>query len=140
MNDEATLVEAAVLIPIASDADIVTARQRARQLAVEAGLEGSDLTVVATAVSEIARNIITYADHGEMTLSIVHDRRHRGLLVVARDNGPGIADLGLAMQDTYSTGQSLGMGLPGSRRLMDDFEIASDVGAGTTVTMTKWVR
>lgn len=140
MASEARLLGDPVRVLISSDADIVVARQQARAMAGEIGIEGSDLTVVATAVSEIARNIITYAGHGEMTLSVVLEGRRRGILVVASDSGPGIADLSLAMQDSYSTGQSLGMGLPGSRRLMDDFDIVSEPGMGTTVTMKKWVR
>lgn len=127
-------------VAIRSDEDIVTARQLGRQLAAEMGFSGSDLTLIATAISEIARNIVTYAATGEILLGAAHDDERRGILVVARDNGPGIADIALAMQDGYSTGGSLGIGLPGAKRLMDDFEIVSEVGKGTTVTLRKWVR
>jgi serine/threonine-protein kinase RsbT len=127
-------------IPIGSEHDILTARQRGRELAAQAGLSGSDLTVVATAISEIARNIVEYAGRGEMLFRLVDNEAGGGLRVEARDQGPGIADLALAMQDGYSTGRSLGLGLPGARRLMDEFDIDSLEGRGTTVTMTKWVH
>jgi serine/threonine-protein kinase RsbT len=134
----ATTAETRVLIQ--SDADVVSARQRGRELAAELGFTGSDLTVIATAISEVARNIIAYARSGELVLHLVDGASKRGLVVVARDEGPGIPDLEQALQDGYSTGDSLGLGLPGARRLMDEFEIVSQVGRGTTVTMTKWVR
>jgi len=124
---------------IGSEHDILTARQRGRALAEEAGFSGSDFTVLATAISEIARNIVQYADHGEIVFSLVERDASRGLVVVARDQGPGISDVDMAMQDGYSTGRSLGLGLPGARRLMDEFDIQSRPGEGTTVTMTKWV-
>jgi serine/threonine-protein kinase RsbT len=127
-------------VTIASGADIVTARLEGRQLAAEAGFNGSDLTVIATAISEVARNIVEYARNGEILLSIVHDGNKRGLRVVARDDGPGIPNIEQAMQDGFSTGRGLGLGLPGTRRLMDDFAIKSRVGEGTTVTATKWIR
>jgi serine/threonine-protein kinase RsbT len=127
-------------IQIGSEHDILTARQRGRELAAEAGITGSDLTVVATAISEIARNIVEYAGRGEMVFKLVEDGQGTGLLVEARDQGPGIPDVGLAMQDGYSTGRSLGLGLPGARRLMDEFDIDSLEGKGTTITMTKWVH
>jgi serine/threonine-protein kinase RsbT len=133
----ATTAEARV--PIESDADVVSARQRGRELAAELGFSGSDLTVIATAISEVARNIIAYAHSGELALHLVDGAGRRGIVVVARDEGPGIPDVEQALQDGYSTGDSLGLGLPGARRLMDEFEIVSEVGRGTTVTMTKWV-
>jgi serine/threonine-protein kinase RsbT len=127
-------------VPIESDADVVSARQQGRELAAELGFSGSDLTVIATAISEVARNIIAYARSGELVLHLVDGTGKRGLVVVARDDGPGIPDVEQALQDGYSTGDSLGLGLPGARRLMDEFEIVSQVGRGTTVTMTKWVH
>lgn len=130
----------ATLIPIAHDADIVTARQKGRDLAAVAGFSGSDLTVVATAISEVARNIIVYAESGEITLDVIENAGRRGILIVARDAGPGIADIEQAMRDGFSTGKSLGLGLPGARRLMDEFEIVSAPGKGTIVTMRKWAR
>ena len=109
-------------------------------MAAQAGFQGSDLTVIATAISEVARNIVEYARRGEIILRIVHDGNKRGLRVEARDEGPGIPNLDLAMQDGYSTGRGLGLGLPGTRRLMDDFAIRSKVGEGTSVVATKWIR
>jgi len=125
-------------IAIASENDIVRARRRGRELAAEGGFSGSDLTVIATAISELARNIVAYARAGEMTLRVVRRGDRSGLIAIARDEGPGIYDVSLVMQDGFSTGRSLGLGLPGAKRLMDEFEIASELGRGTTVTMTKW--
>jgi serine/threonine-protein kinase RsbT len=125
-------------IAVSRDEDVVVARQIGRALATEIGFKGSDLTLIATAISEVARNIVVYAKHGDITLDIVEDRGRRGVCVVARDEGPGIPDVEKAMRDGFSTGGSLGLGLPGARRLMDDFEIVSQVGVGTTVTMRKW--
>jgi serine/threonine-protein kinase RsbT len=127
-------------IPIGGDTDIVTARQKGRDLALEAGFSGSDLALIATAISEVARNIIVYAERGEVVLSLAQQDGKRGIVVIARDHGPGIANIEQAMRDGYSTGNSLGLGLPGARRLMDEFEIGSEVGKGTTVTMKKWAR
>jgi serine/threonine-protein kinase RsbT len=125
---------------IEGDADIVAARRKVREVAQQIGFTGSDLVLIATAISEITRNIISYAKRGVMTLSAVTDGRHRGIMIVVRDEGPGIGDIEQAMRDGFSTGKSLGLGLPGARRLMDDFEIVSMVGEGTTVTMSKWLR
>ncbi|MFW5469096.1 anti-sigma regulatory factor [Knoellia sp. CPCC 206435] len=127
-----------VHVPINADPDIVAARQAARELAARAGFEGTDLTMLATAVSEVARNIVRFTDGGEVTIELL-ERPQRGIRVVARDTGPGIGDVGRALQDGFSTYDGLGLGLPGSRRLMDEFSIDSDVGQGTTVTMTKWI-
>ena len=125
-------------IAVSRDEDVVVARQIGRALATEIGFKGSDLTLIATSISEVARNIVVYAKHGDITLDMVEDRGRRGVCVVARDEGPGIPDIEKAMRDGFSTGGSLGLGLPGARRLMDDFEIVSQVGVGTTVTMRKW--
>lgn len=127
-------------VAVSRDSDIVTARQLGRELAAKAGFAGSDLTLIATAISEVARNIISYAQAGEIMLDLATRDGREGLLVVAQDHGPGIADIEQAMQDGFSTGKSLGLGLPGARRLMDDFEIVSELGKGTTVTMHKWRR
>lgn len=126
--------------PIASEADVLRARRSVRELAQDLGFGTTDLTIIATAVSEITRNIVNYATHGHITIEPAHDRGRHGVTVRARDEGPGIDDLDLAMQDGYSTGRSLGLGLPGARRLMDEFDIVSTVDGGTTVTMTKWQR
>lgn len=127
-------------VPIEHETDIVTARQKGRELAKLSGLSATEQTLVATAISEVARNIIVYAQHGEVVLAPIEQDGRPGVLVVARDEGPGIANPELAMRDGYSTGRSLGMGLPGARRLMDEFELTSALGKGTTVVMKKWVR
>ena len=130
-------------IAIESDNDVVTARQRARELAARLELTSTDQTLLATAISEVARNITTYAVRGEVLLSIVRDAGppvREGIRVVARDKGPGIADLELAMQDGYTSGGGLGLGLPGARRLVDEFDIETAPAAGTTVTLVKWSR
>jgi serine/threonine-protein kinase RsbT len=129
-----------IRVPINSAADIVTARQQGRELATRIGFTGSDLTIIATAISELARNILEYAKTGEVLLSLTHRGSRIGMAIVARDEGPGIPDIARAVQDGYSTGKGLGLGLPGVRRLMDEFEISSVVGAGTTVTAKKWIQ
>ena len=131
MNDE-------ISVPIFAEPDIVTARRRGREMAESIGFVGTDLTLIATAISEITRNIVRYAGRGEILLWSEKEPGRNTLVVQARDQGPGIADLGLAMQDGYSTGRGLGLGLPGARRLMDAFEIESELGKGTTVTLRKW--
>ena len=130
----------AVRIAIERDIDIVSARQAGRTLAQQIGFTSTEQTLIATAISEVARNIVVYAKFGEIELAPAHDDGRDGILVIARDRGPGIADVALALRDGYSTKRSLGMGLPGARRLMDDFDIQSLVGRGTTVTMKKWRR
>lgn len=127
-------------LSIRSDTDIVLARQKARTLAKQLGFSASDLTLIATALSELARNIVEHAQSGEIVLSQVQQDHRQGLMIIARDGGPGIADLRLAMQDGYSTGKGLGLGLPGTKRLMDDFEISSEPGEGTRIKATKWLR
>jgi serine/threonine-protein kinase RsbT len=129
------------VIPIESDADVVTARQRARAMAGDLELTSTDQTLLATAISEVARNITTYAVRGEVELSVVHDDNGReGIRVIARDQGPGIENLEQAMQDGYTSGGGLGLGLPGARRLVDDFNIETAPGQGTTVTLVMWAR
>jgi serine/threonine-protein kinase RsbT len=127
-------------IPIRSDLDIVEARLAVRSIAEEAGFAGTDLVLIATAVSEVARNIVEYAKEGEVVISLVQNGSKRGVLVIARDAGPGIADVNQALQEGYTTSRGLGLGLPGSRRLMDEFEISSNLGKGTAVKMKKWVK
>ncbi len=127
-------------VPIQSDTDIVTARQRGRMLATQLGFTSGDATIVATAISELARNIVLYAKGGEVLLTPVESRDNYGLVITARDEGEGIADVRQAMQDGYSTSGRLGVGLPGVKRLMDEFEIVSEAGKGTTVTVKKWKR
>jgi len=127
-------------IAIRADVDIVTARQESRRLASTLGFSSGDLTVIAAAVSEVARNILAYAAQGEVEITLLERNGRRGVIVVARDGGPGIPDVALALQDGFSTSGSLGLGLPGAKRLMDEFEISSEVGKGTVVTMRKWAR
>jgi serine/threonine-protein kinase RsbT len=127
-------------IPIRHESDIVEARREGRALGEQLGFTRGELTVIATAISEVARNIVVYAKYGEVELEVVEDRGRRCLVVVARDEGPGIEDLTRAMSDGFSTAGGLGLGLPGARRLMDDFEIVSELGKGTVVTMKKWAR
>ena len=129
------------IIPIESDADVVTARQQARAMAGDLDLTSTDQTLLATAISEVARNITTYAKRGEVELSVVRDDNGRaGIQVIARDQGPGIENVDLALQDGYTSGGGLGLGLPGARRLVDDFNIETAPGQGTTVTLVMWAR
>lgn len=125
-------------IHIEVDADIIDARLAGREVGQALGLSGSDLTMLVTAISEVTRNILVYAGRGEVEVGIVEAGNRCGVRVVARDAGPGIADVENALTDGVSTGGGLGLGLPGARRLMDEFDIISKVGGGTTVTMTKW--
>jgi RNA polymerase sigma factor (sigma-70 family) len=127
-----------VRVPVTRDADVVVARQKGREAAVRAGFAGTDLTLIATAISEIARNIVKFARRGEFVLSEVREDGRTGLHMVARDSGPGMPDIARALQDGYSTYGGLGLGLSGARRLVDEFEIVTEVGKGTVVTMTKW--
>ena len=128
---------------INSATDIVTARQRGRSLALELGFNGADVTLIAAAISEVARNIVDHAKKGEILMSSVHNSANggkKGIQIIARDEGPGIRDVAQAMQYGYSTRKGLGVGLPGAKWLMDEFDIASEVGRGTTITMKKWRR
>jgi serine/threonine-protein kinase RsbT len=131
-------VASEIRVPVRTDGDVVLARQQGRALARELDFSATDTTLIATAISEVARNIINYATEGEIMIAIVNEHGRRGIRVVALDTGPGIDDVEKALQDGYSTGQGMGYGLPGARRLVDDFHIRSVPGEGTTVTMTKW--
>ncbi|MFW3172719.1 sigma-70 family RNA polymerase sigma factor [Geodermatophilus sp. CPCC 206100] len=126
-----------VRVPVRADSDIVAARQAARELATRLGFSPTDITLIATAVSEVTRNIVRFADSGEVVVDSLVDPRP-GIRIVARDAGPGIDDVERAMRDGFSTYRGLGLGLPGARRLMDEFAVVSEAGRGTTVTMTKW--
>ncbi|HEX4967382.1 MAG TPA: ATP-binding protein [Nitrospiraceae bacterium] len=128
------------IILINSDIDVVAARQKGRELATMLGFVSTDSTLLATAISELARNIVRYAKHGEISIMPVQSGDRVGITVVARDKGPGIANMSLAMQDGFSTSGGLGLGLPGVKRLMDEFHLVSDVNTGTTVTIKKWKR
>jgi RNA polymerase sigma factor (sigma-70 family) len=124
-------------IAIKHDADVVRARKSVREMAARLGFSRTDLTLIATAVSEITRNIVRFAKNGELFIELV-DQPRRGIRIIARDTGPGIPDLDQALTDGYSTYNGLGLGLPGARRLMDEFTVTSEIDVGTTVTMTKW--
>jgi RNA polymerase sigma factor (sigma-70 family) len=126
-----------VRVAVRSDADVVAARQAARELAERLDFSPTELTEIATAVSEIVRNIVRFADSGDVLVELL-DSPRRGLRITARDSGPGIPDVQQALRDGYSTYQGLGLGLPGARRLMDEFAVVSEQGRGTTVTMIKW--
>ena len=130
--------EPETVVSIRSAADIVAARQHGRSLADGLGFSSSDLTLIATAISEVARNIVEYAGRGEIQLSLCRQDGRAGICVVAVDRGPGIRDVEKALRDGFSTHAGLGLGLPGARRLMDEFEIVSEPGQGTTVVMRKW--
>jgi serine/threonine-protein kinase RsbT len=126
-------------IPIQSDADMVMARAHARKLATELGFSRTDATLIATAISEIARNIVVHVGRGELVLRAVEEDARCGLTVIARDEGSGIRDVEAALEHGYASRGGLGLGLPGARRLMDEFAINTNSGrGGTTVTMTKW--
>jgi serine/threonine-protein kinase RsbT len=123
---------------IHSEDDIIVARQLGREIASRLDFSLSDLTLIATAISEIARNIVEHAGEGEIQMEIEENGSHQGISITARDQGPGIEDLELAMRDGFTSKQGLGLGLPGSQRIMDEFRIESAKGAGTTVIMKKW--
>jgi serine/threonine-protein kinase RsbT len=125
---------------IATDADVVAARQLGRKIAAEMGFGRPDQALIATSISELARNIVNYAKSGRIDITRLDSGRRRGLQVVASDRGPGIADLSVAMTDGFSTGNSLGLGLPGTRRMVDDFHISSEPGKGVKVIFVKWLR
>lgn len=129
-----------IRVPINSASDILAARQRGRALAHQVGFSSpTDLTLIATAISELARNIVHYAKQGEVLLDSIQHNGKCGITIIAKDEGPGINNIDQAMQAGYSTSGGLGLGLPGVKRLMDQFQIVSDVGKGTTVTVIKWV-
>lgn len=127
-----------IRVTISSDQDIVLARQKGRALALELGFSSGDATLIATAISELARNIVSYAGNGQIGLKDIQGSTRIGISITASDNGPGIPNVGQALRDGFSTSGSLGLGLPGVRRLMDEFEIASKPGQGTKVAVKKW--
>ncbi len=134
-DKEASRLAAPQRFAIRSDTDIVAARSKGRELARALGFCALDATLVAAAISELTRNILTFAGSGEIVL----EARHKTLVITARDEGPGIPDIEMAMRDGYSTCGGLGLGLPGTRRVMDYFQIVSRAGAGTTVTAKKFL-
>jgi serine/threonine-protein kinase RsbT len=125
-------------LDIRVESDVAMARQQCRALGLHQGLSQAAREALATAVSELGRNILVHAWTGEIVLAAVDDGARKGVLVIARDDGPGIVDLAQALQDGFSTSNGLGLGLPSVRRLMDEFELLSNPGQGTTVRMLKW--
>lgn len=132
--------ERALRIAISSDSDLLAARQQARAIAFEMGFTLTAVVGIVTALSEMTRNMLNYAGHGELAIESIRDGDRRGILITARDEGPGIVDLQKAMMDGYSTSGGLGMGLPGIKRLMDSFEIRTEPKKGTTVIVRKWLE
>jgi serine/threonine-protein kinase RsbT len=129
-----------ILVAIRSDADIVSARQQGRSLAASIGFTATDATLIATAISELARNIVSYAGQGEVIMRGVETTHGKGIMICARDSGPGIRSIDDVLRDGYSTSGGLGLGLPGVRRLMDEFAIESELRQGTVVTVRKWLK
>jgi serine/threonine-protein kinase RsbT len=127
-----------IRVRITSDADTVVAREKGRDAALRIGLSRTEATFVATAISEIARNITAHAGDGEIVIAQLTDGRRTGLSVTARDHGPGIPDVAAVLRQDYESDAGLGIGLWGAQRLMDEVDIVSSPGAGTTVTMKKW--
>jgi len=128
-----------VVVSINDSDDIVAASKAGHQLALDLGFSLTDVTMIATAISEIARNITSYAGRGAVRVAVADREGHQALVVRAEDSGPGIADIERALEDGYSTGRGLGLGLPGARRLMDRLVVESALGRGTVVEMWKWV-
>lgn len=126
------------IMNLSNDGDIVAARQRTRTWAAEQGLSLVDQTKLVTAASELARNTVTYGGGGQVHLVAFENGPHRGVQLTFRDTGPGIADIAQAMQDGFSSGSGMGLGLGGSRRLVQSFEIESTPGQGTKVTIARW--
>lgn len=127
------------MVAINTSDDIVAARKAGHQLAIDLGFSLTDVTMISTAISEIARNITSYAGRGEVRVGVDDREGRKALVVRAEDDGPGIADIDRAMEDGYTTGRGLGMGLPGCRRLMDRLIVESALGRGTVIEMWKWV-
>ena len=131
-------MEGEIRVGIETDADLVIARAEGRAMAQRLGFRRPDPTLIATAISELARNLVMHVGHGEIIMRPIVEDRRSGVLVIVRDDGPGIADVDAALRLGHASRGGLGLGLPGARRLMDEFEIDSQPGKGTTVTMRKW--
>lgn len=123
---------------IVREQDVVPLRNRVKEYGVKMGMSILNQTKLITATSELVRNLLKYGGGGKVIIESVSNGRENGVRVTFIDNGPGIADIDLAMKDGYSTGKSLGLGLPGTKRLVNEFDIKSELGNGTTVTITKW--
>jgi serine/threonine-protein kinase RsbT len=126
------------IMVIIREIDVIPFRNRLKEYAVKIGMSLVNQTKIITAASELARNMLKYANGGKATIEVVNKGRENGIRLTFTDEGPGIADLGQAMKDGFSTGKSLGLGLPGTKRLVSEFYIESVVGKGTTVIVTKW--
>jgi serine/threonine-protein kinase RsbT len=133
------MVAGEIVVAIDNPDDIVDARKAGHQLALDLGFSLTDVTMIATAISEVARNITSYAGHGAVRVAVADREGRQALIIRAEDEGPGIADIERAMEDGYSTGRGLGLGLPGARRLMDRLIVESELGRGTVIEMWKWV-
>lgn len=133
-------VEASERLEIEADADVVKVRQATRTLAAKAALSLVEQTKVVTAASELARNTLVYGGGGTAQLDLIRNERRAGVRAIFSDDGPGIPDVNLALSEGYTTGTGLGLGLSGSRRLVDEFDLQTEVGAGTQVTIIKWAR
>ncbi|MBT2641375.1 anti-sigma regulatory factor [Bacillus sp. ISL-41] len=129
-----------IIININNEFDIVLARQKGREISKELQFGGVDQARITTAISELARNIYLYAGSGQITINVLEENGRRGIQISAADNGPGINDIRMVLQDGFSTSGGLGAGLPGVKRLMDNFDIDSMPGTGTKITITKWAR
>lgn len=127
------------VIELASEMDMLKARQAVRACALELGFKLIDQTKIVTAASELARNTLIHGKGGHMRLEVLHNGLKKGMRLVFEDKGPGIPDVDRALQDGYTTGNGMGMGLGGSRRLVNDFQIETKVGEGTRITIAKWI-
>lgn len=123
---------------ISREIDVIPFRNRLKEYAIKIGMSLVNQTKIITAASELARNMLKYADGGKVTIEVLSKGRENGIRLIFKDEGPGIADINLAMKDGWSTGKSLGLGLPGTKRLVSEFNIDSVVGKGTTVTVIRW--
>jgi serine/threonine-protein kinase RsbT len=127
-------------VPVTGEADIVAARGLGRKVALRLGFSTTEATLVATAISELTRNIVTYAKRGEIVIRMRANSGRLGIEIVAMDQGPGIPSVEQALKPGFSTSGGLGLGLPGVRRVSDEFQVTSEVGKGTTVRALKWTR
>lgn len=126
------------VMPIVKEQDVIPCRHRIKEYAVKIGMSLVNQTKIITAASELIRNMLKYGNGGKVYIEVVSKGRENGIRLTFEDKGPGIKDIDLALRDGYSTGKSLGLGLPGAKRLVSEFEIQSEVGKGTTVTVVKW--
>jgi serine/threonine-protein kinase RsbT len=125
-------------LPLQNSSDVVLARQKVRQWAIELRFSLVDQTKLVTAASELARNALDHGQGGQMTIEVVNGAARNGLKLTFEDNGPGIPDIEMALKDGYTSGAGMGLGLGGSKRLVNDFSIESEIGKGTKVTVVRW--